>query len=298
MILNESINRNRLASMSESISNVLCEAFDVKKESVAIRVSKCSDRDYSLREYLKSRYSGLDDKYYDHWVSSILPDFEAIGVYFPEFKVFPDCGIDLIIEGKLIKAAFLLNDEKCRSADAVNELETVISKFPGVGNSEIESSVVIAGFSISAQKVNEMTEGSLIATGVPISRPLSFCIEENVLKCCLVDCSNEIGIVVIGDDMESNIELEPVGEMQVGEPILDRNYISKIAEVDAEVYIGSASVSLSDLLSLGKGSVISLNKSINDPVEIRISGKLAAKGTLVVEDESYGIRVIESFLGE
>lgn len=59
------------------------------------------------------------------------------------------------------------------------------------------------------------------------------------------------------------------------------------------VLLGETTMSLGDLLKLGTGSVIELNTSTGDPIEILVNDKTFAKGEVVVVDESFGIRIVE-----
>lgn len=59
------------------------------------------------------------------------------------------------------------------------------------------------------------------------------------------------------------------------------------------VEVGSASMTLSDLLRLGEGSVVELDRQANDLLDIFANGTLIAKGEIVEVDGRYGIRVVD-----
>lgn len=59
------------------------------------------------------------------------------------------------------------------------------------------------------------------------------------------------------------------------------------------VEVGSASMRLADLLSLGEGSVVELDRQANDLLDIFANGTLIAKGEIVNMDGRYGVRVSE-----
>jgi flagellar motor switch protein FliN/FliY len=48
-----------------------------------------------------------------------------------------------------------------------------------------------------------------------------------------------------------------------------------------------------DLLQLGQGSVLELDKLAGEPLEILVNGKLVAKGEVVVVNEKFGIRLTD-----
>jgi flagellar motor switch protein FliN/FliY len=59
------------------------------------------------------------------------------------------------------------------------------------------------------------------------------------------------------------------------------------------VELGRAKVQVRDVLDLGPGSVLELDKLAGEPVEIMVNGKLIARGDVVVIDENFGVRVTE-----
>ena len=62
-------------------------------------------------------------------------------------------------------------------------------------------------------------------------------------------------------------------------------------EITAE--LGRAKMIINDLLQLGQGSVIELNKLAGEPLEIMINQKLIARGEVVVVNEKFGIRLTD-----
>jgi len=62
-------------------------------------------------------------------------------------------------------------------------------------------------------------------------------------------------------------------------------------EVSAE--LGRTRLLINELLQLGQGSVIELNKLAGEPLEIFVNGKLVARGEAVVINEKFGIRLTD-----
>jgi flagellar motor switch protein FliN/FliY len=50
---------------------------------------------------------------------------------------------------------------------------------------------------------------------------------------------------------------------------------------------------ISELLQLGQGSVIELNKLAGEPLEIFVNQKLIARGEVVVVNEKFGIKMTD-----
>lgn len=63
--------------------------------------------------------------------------------------------------------------------------------------------------------------------------------------------------------------------------------------VRVTVEVGSASLTLASLLELGEGSVLELDRQVNDPLDLLVNGKLVARGEIVETNGRYGIRVID-----
>ncbi len=59
------------------------------------------------------------------------------------------------------------------------------------------------------------------------------------------------------------------------------------------VELGRTRMAIRDVLDLGKGSVVELDRLAGEPVDMLVNGKLIARGEVVVIDESFGIRVTD-----
>lgn len=59
------------------------------------------------------------------------------------------------------------------------------------------------------------------------------------------------------------------------------------------VEVGRARMTIQDLLQLGQGSVVELEKLAGDPLDIYINGQKVAKGEAVIVNEKFGIRLTD-----
>lgn len=57
--------------------------------------------------------------------------------------------------------------------------------------------------------------------------------------------------------------------------------------------LGRTKMMVKDILKLGAGSVIELEKEAGDPVDILVNNKLIAKGEVVEVDGNFGVRITE-----
>ena len=64
-------------------------------------------------------------------------------------------------------------------------------------------------------------------------------------------------------------------------------------QLAASIRFGETEMLLDDAIKLGVGSVIELNSSIDEPVDLVVNGRALARGEVVVVDGFYGIRITE-----
>ena len=63
--------------------------------------------------------------------------------------------------------------------------------------------------------------------------------------------------------------------------------------MEVTVELGRAKKQIKEILSMGEGTIIALDKLAGEPVDILVNHKLIAKGEVVVIDENFGVRVTE-----
>jgi flagellar motor switch protein FliN len=59
------------------------------------------------------------------------------------------------------------------------------------------------------------------------------------------------------------------------------------------VQVGSTKMAIRELLQLGQGSVVELEKLAGEAMEVLVNNKLVARGEVVVVNEKYGIRLTD-----
>lgn len=63
--------------------------------------------------------------------------------------------------------------------------------------------------------------------------------------------------------------------------------------VELTVQLGTTKMLIKDLLQLGQGSVVELEKLAGEPMEILANHKLIARGEVVVVNEKFGVRLTD-----
>jgi len=59
------------------------------------------------------------------------------------------------------------------------------------------------------------------------------------------------------------------------------------------VELGRTKMLIKDILGMGEGTIVELDKLAGEPVDLLVNGKLIAKGEVVVIDENFGVRVTD-----
>jgi flagellar motor switch protein FliN/FliY len=99
-------------------------------------------------------------------------------------------------------------------------------------------------------------------------------------------------------------EIEPLEEIsplsldelkEIDEPTHVNDNIERILDIPitVAVEVGRVRMLINDLLQLGHGSVIELDKSAGKPMEILVNDRLVAKGEVVAINEKLGIRLTD-----
>jgi len=64
-------------------------------------------------------------------------------------------------------------------------------------------------------------------------------------------------------------------------------------DLDVSIELGRTEMLVEDVLKLGPGAVVELDKLAGDPVDIHVNGRLVARGEVLVLNDNFCIRVSE-----
>ncbi len=104
------------------------------------------------------------------------------------------------------------------------------------------------------------------------------------------------------EDNQQVGQANPVDKNKVTfEPITDDRVASVQNELDVildipvklTVEIGSAEVTVRNLLRLGQGSVVELDRLAGEALDIKVNGTLVAHGEVVVINNKFGVRLTD-----
>lgn len=95
--------------------------------------------------------------------------------------------------------------------------------------------------------------------------------------------------------MANEIELEPLSTPQLnGKSILGSAWpFLGSVKVNVAVRVGSAETSVAELLELKQGAVLTLDRSVEEPLDVLVDGHVVARGMLVAVGENFGVSITE-----
>src|SRR5919197_6405860 len=93
--------------------------------------------------------------------------------------------------------------------------------------------------------------------------------------------------------MAAEMDLTPMEPTAGG--AVDLTELDRLTDVAVEltVEVGRTKMSLGQAMSLGPGSVVTLDRLADQPVDLLVNGKLIARGEVVVIDEEFGLRITD-----
>jgi flagellar motor switch protein FliN/FliY len=104
--------------------------------------------------------------------------------------------------------------------------------------------------------------------------------------------------VEVPNNVESIHIKKLADEVHAGDEALNKLRIQNLdfvldINLKVTVELGRTSVLIKDLLMLGQGSILELDKSAGDSLDIYVNSKMIAKGEVVVVNEKFGIRITD-----
>jgi flagellar motor switch protein FliN len=91
---------------------------------------------------------------------------------------------------------------------------------------------------------------------------------------------------------EQELTFEELSESKTGNTARDLEFLLDIPLM-ISVELGRTKMLINDLLQLGQGSVIELEKLAGEPMEIYVNNRLIARGEVVVVNEKFGVRLTD-----
>ena len=98
-------------------------------------------------------------------------------------------------------------------------------------------------------------------------------------------------------DVEADGSVEPGDDHQstIGDAILAGSETGALMDVNIDIVavLGTAELKISQILQLGRGAVVELERLIGEPVELRAERQLVARGEVVVIDDKLAVQITD-----
>ena len=87
----------------------------------------------------------------------------------------------------------------------------------------------------------------------------------------------------------------PLPEAQTDEEYKTATDLAPVFDVPVNIsaVLGRASLSVAQLLQLGQGSVLELDRKVGEAIDIYVNNRLVARGEVVIVDERLGVTMTE-----
>ena len=104
---------------------------------------------------------------------------------------------------------------------------------------------------------------------------------------------NRNNMRLAGDEEEAEIDSDSGGEGGKAAPsALEMDFLLDI-QLNIGVEVGRAQMQVEDLLQLDQGSVLELDSTVGQPLDIRVNNQLVARGEVVVVNEKFAVRITD-----
>jgi flagellar motor switch protein FliN/FliY len=90
-------------------------------------------------------------------------------------------------------------------------------------------------------------------------------------------------------------ELDPAGDPGDARAPQNAKELEAVYEIPVQVsaVLGRATMQVSQLLKLGRGAVVELDRKVGEAIDIYVNNRLVARGEVVVVDDRLGVTMTE-----
>ncbi len=79
---------------------------------------------------------------------------------------------------------------------------------------------------------------------------------------------------------------------ETGKPTTDMEALMDV-QVEITAVLGTSLMPISQILKLGRGAVVELNRTVGEDIEVHANNRLVAKGEVIVVDDRLGVTMTE-----
>lgn len=90
-----------------------------------------------------------------------------------------------------------------------------------------------------------------------------------------------------------SVQASRLEELTAGAAADENVELARLMDVPVQVTVevGRTRINLGELVGLGPGSLLELDREAHEPADILVNGKIVARGEIVTIDQSYGVRI-------
>jgi len=103
---------------------------------------------------------------------------------------------------------------------------------------------------------------------------------------------DELADQILGDE-EGAAEFQGNADPQENGDIPSNLRILLDIPLEVSVELGRSKILVSELIKLGQGSVVELDKLVDEPMDILVNQKPIARGEVVVSNDKFGVRLTD-----
>lgn len=173
----------------------------------------------------------------------------------------------------------------------------------GLGNALLDT-VVATGMSIRYQMI-QLADNLAHAPSVLRCNIAMQIGEETGVILWLMDDDTAKQIVGGDEEEEAPMGVPGIPAMQMGgmpmmggsaKPAFEHDSSMDVlldVPLEISVELGRVKMVVRDVLDLGTGSIVEVDKAAGEPVDVMVNGRLVAKGEVVVIEDNFGVRITE-----
>jgi flagellar motor switch protein FliN/FliY len=190
-------------------------------------------------------------------------------------------------------------------ADIRPSLEAMVQGIcMAVGNIRNEA-MVASGLSIryqvfafppNLQRQEELIRTQIAVSGEELSATCLWLMDEETAARFLgMEQSKEDGSDSPFAQMGSASPAAGGGNQAAVHPYEDHSALELLMDIPLEISVelGRVKMLIKDVVELGTGSIIEIDKAAGEPVDVMVNGRLVAKGEVVVIEDNFGVRITE-----
>ncbi len=192
-------------------------------------------------------------------------------------------------------------------ADIRPSIEAIVQGIcMAVGNIRNEA-MVASGLSIRYQvfqfppnlgRLEELTRTQVALSGTELSASLLWLMDEETL-------SGITGLPTLQELSDLTVSAPAFGQVSESQtfatgsaPIVhgeEAGALEMLLDIPLElsVELGRLRMLIKDVVELGTGSIVEIDKAAGEPVDVMVNGRLVAKGEVVVIEDNFGVRITE-----